>query len=57
MERTNNCTPFSHYSWIVATKFDVATKAEIKNLCEQIPCQRKHHIVEPHAFPHEFLLL
>ena len=30
---TNNtiveCNHFAHYSWIVATKFDVATKAEV----------------------------
>ena len=33
MERTNNmivvCAPFAHYSWITATKLDVAIKAEI----------------------------
>ena len=33
MERTNNmivvCTPFAHYSWIVATKLGVATKVGI----------------------------
>ena len=30
---TNNtiveCTHFAHYSWIVATKFEVATKVEV----------------------------
>ena len=33
MERTNNviviCTPFAHYSWIAATKLEVATKVKI----------------------------
>ena len=25
----------------------------VKNLCEQIPCQRECHMAEPHVLPHE----